>query len=334
MNRPASELDHPDSLWNRAAGRTRQGDPFSCRTEWQLSLQEAYFPRRRLHLRTAGSSVLALAERRYPDFGATLEPLDCLWFFASPLLGPEAPDLLEAFVAERIANGEPSTLLLGGVLPDGALRERILRAFHRRFEIFRVKTVTVCSASLEGGVDGFLGRRSRLFRKRLRQAELRGREAGLAFERVDPRTPAAAKAAFARMLAVELTSWKGLAGRGIEDRLSSVFYSAMLRRLAASGAGRVIFACAEERDVGYIFGGLGERVYRGQQFSYAEDWSAFSIGKLLQQEQIRWLAEEGILQYDMGPMMDYKQHWTETRLRMEALLLRPRAERVARDGLE
>ena len=42
------------------------------------------------------------------------------------------------------------------------------------------------------------------------------------------------------------------------------------------------------------------------------------------EEQIAWLAEENVVTYDMGPLMDYKQHWTETRIGMEVLLLRPR----------
>ena len=126
------------------------------------------------------------------------------------------------------------------------------------------------------------------------------------------------------MLGVERTSWKGLARRGMDDRYSKAFYSGMMRRLAVSGSGRVIFARAEERDVGFIFGGLAGPIYRGQQFSYAEDWAPFSIGNLLQQEQIAWLAEEAVPTYDMGPLMDYKRHWTESRTGMEVLLLRPR----------
>ena len=324
MTRPAAELDQPDSIWNRAAAQTAQGDPFCCRTEWQLSLQESYFPKRKLHLRASGSSLLALAERDHPELGHTLEPLDSLWFFGSPLLGPDAMDLLEDFLGERAARGEPATFLLSGVVPGDALRERILRSFMPGYEIYRIKTVNVCSASLDGGLDGFLSRRSRLLRRRLRQATRRARDAGVEYERSTPQSPAEAAAAFERMLGVERTSWKGLERRGMDDRYSRLFYSAMMRRLAVSSSGRVIFARAGERDVGFIFGGLAGTIYRGQQFSYADDWAPFSIGNLLQQEQIAWLAEDNVVTYDMGPLMDYKHHWTETRIGMEVLLLRPR----------
>ena len=325
MIRAIPEIDDPDSTWNRAAARSLQGDPVCCRTEWALSIQQTFFPKRRLHLRESSAGFLALAERRYPGLGPTLEPLDCLWMFGSPLLGPGAPDLLEALLAERASQGLAANLVLSGVLPDQPLRERILRSFHARYTIYRARTIDVCRASLEGGLEGFLGRRSALFRKRLRQAGRRAGEWGLAFERVRPASRAESDAAFRRMLAVERTSWKGRSHDGITGERSKRFYRALSARLAAGGAGRTIFAVADGRDVGFIFGGVADGCYRGQQFSYADDWQEASIGNLLQQEQIRWLEEEGIPHYDMGPMMAYKQHWTEQQIAMQVLLLRPKS---------
>jgi hypothetical protein len=333
MIRSAAELDHPDSPWNRAAHRSAQGDLFCCRTEWQLSIQEVFFPKRRLHLRESSSAVLALAERSYPGLGPTLEPLDSLWLFGSAMLGPGAVDLLEALLAEHASLGFSANILLSGILPDDPLRERILRSFNRRFDLYRAKTVGVCSASLEGGLEGFLSRRSPLFRKRLRQAARRGQDRGVRFERVALRSEAEADVAFDRMLAVERTSWKGIGHCGMTEKESSRFYRTLARRVALSGTGRAIFARADEHDIGFIFGGLAEHCYRGQQFSYAEDWSTASIGSLLQQEQIRWLEEEGVVRYDMGPVMDYKHHWTEAQIGMEVLLLRPKSgARVAPGG--
>lgn len=317
-------LDRPDSLWNRAAQASPQGDPFCCRTEWQLSLQEAFFPSRRLVIRHSQDALLALAERRHPDLGPTLEPLDALWLFGSPLLGSGAIELLATLLAERACEGREPSVILSGVLPHGALREQILRRFQADHAIFRIKTVEVCHASLEGGLAGYLSRRSPLHRKRLRQAERRARARGVRFERVAPGSAVEADACFARMLAVEVTSWKGLARRGMEEPAPTAFYSAMARRLAVSRSCRAVFARIDDRDIGYVLGGIAGPVYRGQQFSYAHDWRDFSIGNLLQREQIAWLAEEGIERYDMGPLMDYKPHWAETCVAMETLLLRPR----------
>lgn len=321
----AADQDHPDSAWNRAAGRSPQADLFSCRTEWQLSLQETFAPRRRLHLRASESSFLALAERRYPDLGLILEPLDSMWMFGSPLLGPDALDLLETLLDERRRFGATTTTLLGGLMAEGARCRQIVRRFGARFAIYRLKRVVVCSASLAGGFDGYLARRSSLFRKRLRHATRSATRSGITFERVVTASAAEADAAYERMLAIERQSWKGIARRGMDQPGSSAFYRAMARRLAVGGRGRVIFARAKDRDIGFVFGGLAGPVYRGQQFSYVESHAKASIGNLLQQEQLRWLAEDpSILQYDMGPLMDYKPHWAELQIPLDALLLRPR----------
>ena len=55
--------------------------------------------------------------------GFLLEPLDSLWMFGSPLLGPDALDLLEALLAERREKAEPATTLLTGVRPGSAMRD-------------------------------------------------------------------------------------------------------------------------------------------------------------------------------------------------------------------
>ncbi|MEY4829629.1 MAG: hypothetical protein RLZZ562_1425, partial [Planctomycetota bacterium] len=90
---------------------------------------------------------------------------------------------------------------------------------------------------------------------------------------------------------------------------------------------RVMFARHGGEDIGFIFGGYANGAYRGQQFSFLDTWRSYSIGNLLQQEQLRWLCEEGAERYDMGPMMDYKAHWTEQQSRMDSWLVRPRALR-------
>ena len=132
----------------------------------------------------------------------------------------------------------------------------------------------------------------------------------------------------------EEASWKGKGECGMTVMPSRFYYECMLRRLSVSGRARVIFARQGEHDIGYIFGSLADKVYRGQQFSYADDWKSFSIGNLLQLEQVKWLCEEHIERYDMGPMMEYKKHWTEIVRPIRALVLRRRRpERNVQTGL-
>jgi hypothetical protein len=319
-----AELDHPTSAWNRAAARTSQADPFCCRTEWQLSFHEAFSPRRSLVFREGGGSVVGFARFWHLRLGPLLTPIESHWCFGSPLLGPDALELLDALLGEPALRDERPALLLSGFVPGSALPRRVAARFRGRYEIVHLGRTVLCSASLEGGVDGFLARRSPRLRKRLRQAGRRAAARGVRFERCVPRTPVEANRAFLRMLRVERASWKGIGRCGMAEPPAVDFYRRLLQRLSRAAAARVMFARCDERDVGFVLGGVAGAHYRGQQFSYAEDWRDFSIGNLLQLEQIRWLAEEGVAHYDMGPWMAYKGHWTERRQRIDARLLVPR----------
>ncbi len=318
------QLDRPDSDWNRAVDRSRQPDPFCCRTEWMLSYHETFAPLRALRLRREGDSHLALAARSHFRLGLLLEPIEAHWFFGTALVGPDAVELLLAEEEHWRREGFRTSVLLGGLLPRGRLLQRLQRALGEHRELHRGEPTIECTASLAGGIDGYLGRRSGTFRRNLRAAARRAADAGVDFERQAPRSAAEADAAYARMLAVEQASWKGLDRCGMAEPPSREFYGVMLRRLAVSGAGRVVFARARDTDIGFLFGGLAGAVYRGQQFSYVDAWARFGIGNLLQLEQLRWLCEEGARRYDMGPAMDYKRHWAERQVRLETLLALPR----------
>ncbi len=321
--RRLDEFDHPDSAWNLAAARCWQADPFSCRSEWQFSFHEAMRPRRPLFLRERGGSVTAFALTKRRGLGPVLEPLESLWLFGCPVLGPDAVELLASALDETHVRSLQPCVLVSGLRLRSALLRRLTKELGSRYEIRRLAGGVHCSASLEGGLDGFLGRRSAKLRKRLRQAAQRAAERGVSFERHVPGSLDEAAAVYARMLAVERASWKGIHHCGMAEPESLDFYGRLLRRLSVARAGRVIFARCGERDVGFVFGGLAGSSYRGQQFSYADDWAAFSIGNLLQLEQTRWLCEEGVARYDLGPPMEYKRHWTELTIRSGTRLLRP-----------
>jgi CelD/BcsL family acetyltransferase involved in cellulose biosynthesis len=127
------------------------------------------------------------------------------------------------------------------------------------------------------------------------------------------------------MISVELTSWKGVGRCGMAEPEPRKFYEIMMKMLAPAGDVRVIFATHNNRDIGFIFGGVSGDIYRGQQFSYDEEWRSSSIGNVLQMEQIAWACEEGVTRYDMGPIgggdMSYKTHWTERRHNIETWVL-------------
>ena len=320
------ELDHPGSSWNQAAMQTPQADPFCCRTEWQLSFHEAMAPARELFLREVPGSLIAFAVHQGTHNGSLLVPVESSWLFGCPLLGPDADEILDDALGELDSgstseSGTP-VVVISGLQPRGRLHRRIVARFGARFDFIKTGSDILCGASLDGGLDGFLSRRSGTHRRGLRKQALRAGRAGVTFERHVPRNAEEVAKIYARMLAVEESSWKGVGSCGMTVQPSRDYYDCMLRRLAVSENGRVMFARHADRDIGFIFGGLAGKVYRGQQFSYADEWKNASIGNLLQLEQIRWLCEEGMIRYDMGPLMGYKHHWTENRTVIETRVLK------------
>lgn len=323
---PYAGLDHADSVWNRAAATRAEADPFCCRTEWQLSFHEAfeppYHPQRVLRLRAGDDAALAFAERVDPRLGPLLEPVEAHWMFGTPLLGDGAVALLDGFLRER---GELPSVLISGLTPNDPRRVALIDTFRDRFDFFRTPPETLCSASLLGGLDGYLARRASKLRRDLRRQARKAEARGLHIERHQPRSASEAAAVYARMLSVEERSWKGVGKCGMAEPPSRGFYGIILRRGAAAGMGRVMIARdGDGQDVGFIFGNVAGSTYRGQQFSFVESWRDASLGNLLQLEQLRWLCQEGVQRYDMGPFMAYKRRWTELATPIEAWLLRPR----------
>ncbi len=321
-----SAYDHPASAWNRLALATPQPDPFCATTAWQLSWREAADPERPLVVRECSDGLVQFARHTLGSKNV-LGPVERLWMFGCNVLGPAGVDLLEQLIGDPAmeAAGLGRRIVISGLDPQGPLLAEIRSRLSAYGKFRRFGRGLQCAASLEGGLDGFLSRRSANHRKKLRQAIRRGQAVGIGFERHTPGSADEAAAVFARMLAVERRSWKGIAGRGMDGPMTRMFYGSMLRRLAMARAGRVMFATHDGNDIGYIFGGVAGEIYRGQQFSFDEAWRDMSIGNLLQYEQVAWLCEEGAHRYDMGPLtgpfMEYKEHWTEIRLRIEAWII-------------
>ena len=327
---PESECEHIRDAWMHAAVSTKQADPFCSSPIWQLAFHEAFSPKRRLLVEHSSGSVLCFAEKAFSPSDIYLTPIEPHWFFGCPLLGRYAVDLLiEAMecIAAEYAPYFPK-ILISGIRPKSSLVGRLLQACNKDFAIYLHSRGLQCAASLRGGMDGYLSRRSANFRSKLKKARKRATNAGVDFERILPLFPEDASTMYSRMLAVEAASWKGIHACGMAESPAREFYSAMLRRLSQQAQARIIMARHEGKDIGYIFGGLAGNIYRGQQFSYHDEWKNFSIGNLMQVEQIAWLCEEKAARYDMGPIvgkaMGYKEHWTEKRIPFQCWRLEKR----------
>jgi hypothetical protein len=324
---------HPQfcSQWRQAAIRTQQADPFCCTPCWQLSFHYAFSPHRRIFYVEQAGNVVALAEKVFSQNDVVLTPLEPHWLFGSPLLGPGSEKILYELlpsIAKRYGNHMPR-LLLSGVRPGGTRAGRIISKFKARFGISRLASDMQCAASLAGGFDGFLSRRSCGFRKNMKKTQARAARTGITYERMSPTSREECVNIFDRMYAIELKSWKGINQCGLNQEPATTFYKMLLCNMAVSSDARVVIAQHDGVDIGYIFGGLAGRVYRGQQFSYDDKWGCYAVGNLLQYEQIRWLCEERARRYDMGPIMgskvQYKERWTEKKYPITALMLRAKS---------
>ncbi|MCR5814757.1 MAG: GNAT family N-acetyltransferase [Desulfovibrio sp.] len=318
-----------ESLWQHAARNSELPDPYCSEPDWVMSYHLTHGRKRpMLMLFEHGNAVILAQEKMFNGEPVFVSP-ESSWLYDRPLLGADplplffhAIDLIE----KHFGKNQMPPIILGGIWPHHPLSNELLFNLGHIFSFFLYNQGKQCAASLEGGVDGFLSRRSPNFRAKLKKALRKAHAAAISYERVAPQTQAEVDATFSRMLKVEAQSWKGQEDNGILHPLAGEFYKELLRRQARKHTARVIFARHEACDIGFIFGGLTGVIYRGQQFSYDLHWKEFSIGNTLQYEQISWLCEEGALRYDMGPIsgpkMSYKAHWTELIFPLESWILR------------
>lgn len=295
-------------------------DRFCSSSAWILSASAALMPPRVAFSFRGEHGYLAAARGVHPAGFPYIEPVELAWGLASPLIGRDPGALIEEVVPVLSSRRDWQLAILAGLTADGPQRRALDRLLPPRWERRRGTPTTRHVASLDGGVDGFLARRSRELRKAIRKALRAMPGEGITFEEV--RVAAAeATALYDRILAVEERSWKAREGVGISAGPMRAFYGQMLPRLCALGQQRTLFARAGDRDIGYILGAVLADEYRGLQFSYDDDFAHVGVGTLLQYHQIAALCDDGIARYDLGTEMDYKRRWAEEVMETEMLVL-------------
>jgi CelD/BcsL family acetyltransferase involved in cellulose biosynthesis len=184
--------------------------------------------------------------------------------------------------------------------------QAIASLLQRRYELGLAPPTRRFIASLEGGVDGFLARRTANFRRSLSRAQRQACDEKITFvECADP------DEGWQRILVVEGASWKGKGLVGFTNAGTIEFYRSMIARLHRRGALRLMFAQRDGRDRAFIFGGIFDNTYRGLQFSFADEDAHLSLGNLCQLAQIARLCDEKIAFYDLGSEVEYKRRWGE-----------------------
>ena len=300
-------------------------DAFCSSAAWILPAHKAFHPEQELLLFEGEHGFLSLSRGHAPNLGHYLSPVEAMWGLASPLVGAEAPRLaIEAWRAIRAQAGPWDALWLCGLSPHGAAFKALAMLAGQGRRLFVGPTTHRHVASLEGGLDGWLSRRARTFRKSLRQAHRRAEEAGVTFEWHQDISAEARPTLYARALDVDDRSWKGQEAQGLRASDMALFYDHMTAYLAGRGALRLVFAKLDGEDIAMGFGGVLGDTFRGLQMSYDERFKHLSLGNLIQRQLIGRVAEEGLDYYDLGTEMDYKRRWSEAGLDTVALVVRQR----------
>jgi CelD/BcsL family acetyltransferase involved in cellulose biosynthesis len=310
---------HADDF-DREVAATPGIDRFCSTSAWILAAAAALMPPRAPYAYRGRHGYFAAMRGVHPAGFPYVEPMELAWGLAAPLVGQDPAALVEEVVALLAARRDWQLAIVSGHTIDGPQRRALERALPARWERRRGTPTARHVASLDGGLDGFLGRRSRELRKTLRKNLRAATAAGVVFEEVRA-TEAEAAALYARIQAVEARSWKAQESVGISQGAMRAFYELMLPRLCAKRQQRTVFARLGDRDIGYVLGAVFEAEYRGLQFSYDDDHARLGIGALLQYHQIVSLCEEGIARYDLGTEMDYKRRWAEDVMETEMLVV-------------
>ncbi len=306
--------------FDREVVRTPAIDRFCSSSAWILAATAALMPPRAPFSFKGEYGYFAAMRGVHPAGFPYVEPVELAWGLASPLIGSDPVGLVGEVVPLLASRRDWQLAIFAGLTVTGPQRRALDATLPARWERRRGQPTIRHVASLEGGVDGFLARRSRELRKSLRKSLRAAEAAGMTFESVRA-TSVEAAALYDRVQAVEARSWKSREGVGIQTGPMRAFYGAMLPRLCALGQQRTIFARMHDRDVGYILGAVMAGEYRGLQFSYDEELAQFGIGGLLQYQQVVALCDEGIARYDLGTEMDYKRRWAEEIMETEMLVL-------------
>jgi hypothetical protein len=306
--------------FDREVAQTPAIDRFCSASAWVLAATAALMPPRAPFSFKGEHGYLAAMRGVHPAGFPYIEPMELAWGLAAPLIGRDAAALVEEVVPLLAARRDWQLAIFAGLTVAGPQRRALDATLPQRWERRRGQPTVRHVASLEGGVDGFLSRRSRELRKSLRKSLRAANAAGMTFESVRI-AEAQANALYDRIQAVEVNSWKSREGVGIGQGPMRAFYAAMLPRLCRLGQQRTIFARLGDRDVGYVLGAVMGGEYRGLQFSYDADHAQLGIGGLLQYQQVVELCAEGVTRYDLGTEMDYKRRWAEEIMETEMLVL-------------
>lgn len=296
-------------------------DHFCSSSRWCVPAHSAFCPTAPISVWRSDDTVVTMARLQSGAIGEYLAPLEPAWGLASPFLtrdvrrGPaELVEALESFRPWGAA-------LIIGLLEPGNLVLETASALSERWRVQRAAPVTRYAASLAGGVDGYLGRRSRKHRAGLRRDARAAGDAGITFETHHVVAASDVAPLLARVNRVEERSWKTREGSSAGTEPMRSFTRMVLQRSAPRGGVLFVLARRDGRDIGYLHGALDGAYFRGIQMSFDDTYRSLGLGNVLQLQTIEWLCELGIQTYDLGSELTYKARWAEERMTTAGLLV-------------
>lgn len=264
------------------------------------------------------SGYCALLVIQTEGFGRLAIPLEASWGMGAPFVGQNSSAVLDqTFDALNAHSDCFDAIYTFGYPADGEWAEGIISR-NRHHRLGWGTTSTRIVASLEGGMVGWLGRRTPRFRKNIRRLQRTVEEAGVQFEWANND---ALDDSLQRIFAIESQSWKGLTGGGIVSPEFWKFYQMMLPMLANKDNLLVGFVTKDGNDLAYIFGGLHANGYRGLQMSFVESARHMGLGNFVQLKTIEKVVDRGHHRYDLGQDMAYKHAWGERSESSRALVI-------------
>lgn len=297
--------------WEVAASTLEHLDPYCSSPYWGLPLVEAFHRRGRLVVYDNGLGM-AIFHEIDVEGGRLILPCDTMWGLGTSIFSPGSKDFLLELAQGWLRESGPlrQATVAGPFLSSPLWKSEVWQLFPAWGQSDSARQI----ASLDGGVEGYLSRRSANFRSRLRRAIKKSMANGVVVE-FWPHNASQERTLelFERAMQVEAKSWKGIAGYGVDRGQMCEFYGHMLPMLAERGYLRGLFLCREGKDLSYLFGASFAGGFRGLQFSF-DDAEHQSLGNVAQWYMIEALCQEGCKFYDLGQAMPYKVRWAEQKV--------------------
>lgn len=311
MERVSFDQELHFKAWCEACSDLTHIDRYCSSPFWGIPLCAAFQDDGDIFVYRAAEDHFAVFCERQVKGGVLILPADGMWLLGTPIMSNQPTAFFKELVRYWAANPHPAgvrQILIGGLYEQSSL----LRSnFWKPLGGWELDDSQRMVASLDGGLDGFLSRRSRNFRSRLRRTVKAAEQDQLIVEPME-KSPSEGdcRVILERIFAIESRCWKGQKGQGINTGGMRRFYELMIPLLARHGNLRGLFLTRDGQDCAYLFGAHFNGYFRGLQFSFCSN-ETLGLGNVCQYHMINSLLEEGCGLYDLGQGMAYKKRWSE-----------------------